>query len=91
MDSIFSFLGIMTLYVVILVSVTWTIYGVLNQMSSQVFSWIGQASHDMGEAKGEQNFIAAMNSSKQVAHASAAGSRSGESSNKKQQKGERSE
>jgi len=91
MDSIFSFLGIMTLYVVILVSVTWTIYGVLNQMSSQVFSWIGQASHDMGEAKGEQNFIAAMNSSKQVAHASAAGTRGGESASKKQQKGERSE
>ena len=69
MDSIFSFVGIMTLYMVILVSVTWTIYGVLSQMSAQVFSWIGQASHDMGEAKGEQNFMAAMNSSKQVSHA----------------------
>jgi len=84
MTSLFSFVGIMTLYVAILLSVTWTIYGVLSQMSSQVFGWIGQASHDIGEAKGEQNFVAAMNSTKQVGHAAG---RAGAGSDNKDKKG----
>jgi len=75
------------LWVVIMISVTWTIYGVLSQMSSQVFSWVGQASHDMGESKGEQNFMAAMNSSKQVSHAVGGAGGGKESKPEKETKG----
>jgi len=36
----------------------------ISQLSSQVFAWVGQAHHDLGENKGESAFMGAMASSK---------------------------
>jgi len=68
LDSIFSFIGIAVMFMVIMVAVTWTIFGLISQLSSQVFQWIGQAHHDLGENKGESAFMGAMVSSKGAVH-----------------------
>ncbi len=65
-DSVFGFVGMATMFMVIMVMVAWTIFGLISQLSSQVFNWIGQAHHDLGENKGEQSFMAAVSSSKGV-------------------------
>jgi len=69
LDSIFSFVGIAVMFMVIMVATTWTIFGLISQLSSQVFQWIGQAHHDLGENKGESAFMGAMVSSKGAVHA----------------------
>jgi len=66
MDSVFGFIGMATMYMVIMVTIAWTIFGLISQLSSQVFNWIGQAHHELGENKGEGAFMAAVSSSKGV-------------------------
>ena len=67
MASVFGFIGMATMmYMVIMVTIAWTIFGLISQLSSQVFNWIGQAHHELGENKGEGAFMAAVSSSKGV-------------------------
>jgi len=63
-DSILGFIGLAVMFMVVMIAVTWTIFGLISQLSSQVFAWVGQAHHDLGENKGESAFMGAMASSK---------------------------
>lgn len=66
-SSFLSALGIVAIYTAIMIAITWTVFGLLSQLSSQVFAWVDQAGHELGESKGESNFVAAVGSTKQAA------------------------